>query len=75
MSDSSSDIIIKGGSCEIYFDEGTYPKDPNDHKKHRHAGAKIKRVTISGDSNFQDVDTGRHPDGFKGTIRVYCEYD
>ncbi len=25
MSDGSSDIIIKGGSCEINFDHGLFP--------------------------------------------------
>ena len=75
MSDSSSDIIIKGGSCEIDFDLVAFQKDPQDPRKYKHHGAKIKRVTISGDNDFQDVDTGTHPDRFKGTIKVYCEYD
>lgn len=75
MSDTSGDIIIKGGSCEIYFDAGAYEKDPGDDKRHTRVGARIMRVTISGDSHFQDVDTGTHPDEFNGTIRVYCECD
>jgi hypothetical protein len=75
MSDVNTDIVIKGGSCEIYFDAGAYEKDPGDHKRHTRVGARIMRVTISDDSHFQDVDTGTHPEGFKGTIRVYCEYD
>ena len=73
MSDQGGDIIIKGGSAEIQFDPDLFQKDPGDPKKHRHHDLKIKRVIITGDDHFKDFDSGEHPGGFKGTIRVICK--
>jgi len=77
MSDGSGDIIIKGGSCELVFDHDAFVKDDNDHKKRKHASAKIKRIVITGEGSFKDFDfdSKDHPDkdGFKGTIRVICK--
>ena len=75
MSDGSGDIIIKGGSCELFFDHVAFVKDDNDRKKRKHASARIKRITITGDSRFKDFDSDDHPDeeGFKGTIKITCK--
>ena len=77
MSDGSGDIIIKGGSCELFFDHVAFVKDENDRKKRKHTSARIKRITITGDGPFKDFDfdSKDHPDeeGFKGTIRVFCK--
>ena len=70
MSDGSAEIIIKGGSCEIYFDHDIFGPVENDPKKHKHSTLKIKQITISGDSEFQDHDTGEHSDKFMGTIKI-----
>ncbi len=72
MGDGGGDIIIKGGSCEIYFDHNAYEKDESDPQKRKHRTLNIKQVTITGDQYFRDYDTGEHPEGFKGTIRIVC---
>lgn len=70
MPNGSGDIVIKGGSCEIYFDHSAFQKDPNDPNKRKYA-RNIKRVVITGgDKAF---DTGDLPEGFKGTITVHCD--
>jgi hypothetical protein len=71
MSDGGGDIIIKGGSCEIHFDDALFRKDPNDpsRRAHKHDTYRITRIVISGDA---DYDTG-FPKGFKGEIRITCE--
>ena len=69
MGDSGgNDIIIKGGSVELEFDETIYQKtgDP----KVRKSDKKITRVVVSdGGLTF---DSGAHPEGLKCTIRVVC---
>lgn len=72
MSDGSGEIIIKGGSCEIYFDHDTFHRDENDPRKRKHPTLNIKQIIISGDSAFQNHDTGEHPNKFEGTIRIIC---
>lgn len=70
MSDGSGEIIIKGGSCEIYFDHDVFQRDENDPRKRKHETLKIKQIIISGDSQFPDHDTGEHPNKFEGTVRI-----
>ena len=66
------DIIIKGGSCEIHFDDGLYKKDPSDPKRRKHSNAtlRIKRIVITGNRQFDSQDIA---DGFKGDITITCE--
>lgn len=71
MADTGGDIIIKGGSCEIHFDDGLYDKDGKDPKRrvHKHESYKIRRIVISGDATFK----ADFPDGFTGKIRIDCK--
>lgn len=64
-----NDIIIKGGSVELQFDETIYKKtgDP----KVRKGDKKITQVVISGGG--LTYDSGVHPDGVKCTIKVVCK--
>jgi hypothetical protein len=67
-SDSSGEIIIKGGSCEIEFADGVFELDRSDRKqKHKHKDLKIHRIVITGTKSF---DSGNLDDGFKGEIRI-----
>ena len=66
----SSDIIIKGGSVDLEYDEADFPKDNSDPKKHRNPNKKITRVRITGDINF---DSGEHPSGLKCEIHTTCK--
>lgn len=69
MSDGSGEIIIKGGSCEIHFDDGLFQKDSNDPKRHQHKHdhVNIRRIVIKGNQKFDSQDI---PGGFKGEVRI-----
>ena len=71
MSDGGGDIIIKGGSCEIHFDDGVFKKDENDPKKrrHKHDGRKITRVRVADESGTSRLDSS-DDNGLKWTITV-----
>ncbi len=68
-SDSSGEIIIKGGSCEIEFADGIFDLDRSDRKrqKHKHKELKIHRIVITGNQSF---DSGDINGGFKGEIKI-----
>jgi hypothetical protein len=75
-SDSSGEIIIKGGSCEIEFADGIFdlerysdPLNRSDRKKqrHKHKDYKIHRIVITGNQSF---DSGDIKGGFKGEIKI-----
>jgi len=72
MSNGSGEIIIKGGSCQIFFDHDVFESAPSDPKMHSHATLNIKQIIISGDEQFGDYDSGEHPTKFTGTIKVIC---
>jgi hypothetical protein len=72
MSDGAGEIIIKGGSCEIHFDHDIFQRDEFDVKKRSQATMNIKRITISGDTQFADLDTDEHPDKFTRAIKIIC---
>ena len=68
--DGSNEIIIKGGSCELYFDHDLFARDQADVRKRSHATKNIKQIIISGDEEFADHDTGEHSTKFTGTFRI-----
>lgn len=62
------DIIIKGGSCDLIFDDSIYPGDPKEPRKHPNKkGQKVIRVQITGDITF-DSGEGAHPNGLTCVI-------
>lgn len=64
-------IIIKGGSCEIHFDDSVFKHDPTGQKrKHKHDSLKIQRIVITGNQAFDSNDI---PGGFKGEITITCK--
>jgi hypothetical protein len=64
------DIIIKGGSVELFFDEGIYTKDPADPKRHENANRTITRIRILDEKNSPVYDSGDNPAGLKWTVTV-----
>jgi hypothetical protein len=64
------DIIIKGGSVDLDYDESVYQKDPADPKSHKNSTRKITRVVIAGDISY---DSGDHPEGLRCTITTTCK--
>jgi hypothetical protein len=71
MGDTGSDIIIKGGSVDLSYDEATYPKNNGDPKSHKNPNKKITRVTI--ENGGLSYDSGDHPGGLTCTIKVTCK--
>ncbi|HVQ37591.1 MAG TPA: hypothetical protein VMS31_08660 [Pyrinomonadaceae bacterium] len=66
MSGGSGDIIIKGGSVELRFDESLYPKTA-DPIVYRNADRKITRVVITGEITF---DSGEHTEGLRCEVKA-----
>jgi hypothetical protein len=66
---NGSDIIIKGGSVDLNYDESIYQKDSKDPRSHGNKNKKITRVLITGDINYDSED---HPDGVVCDIRISC---
>jgi hypothetical protein len=64
------DIIIKGGSVELDYDETIYQRDPLDPRLHKNATRKLTRVVIDGDISY---DSGENKEGFTCTITTTCE--
>jgi hypothetical protein len=67
---NGSDIIIKGGSCEITFHEDVYPPDPKKPNTYANAKKKIVRVQITGDIDYDSG--GEKPDGLHCDIVITC---
>jgi hypothetical protein len=65
-------IIIKGGSCEIHFNDSVFKHDPSgmEKRKHKCDDLLIKRIVITGNQKFDSKDI---PEGFKGEIRIICK--
>lgn len=70
MSETGTDIIIKGGSVQLNFDGTLYQKDVNDPKKHKHDGRKITRVQVEDESGKSLFDSSTNDKGLKWTITV-----
>jgi hypothetical protein len=63
------DIIIKGGSVDLFYNEDVYGRDSSDPQRHTNADQKITRVVITGDISF---DSGDYPEGLHCTIKTIC---
>lgn len=70
MSDGGGEIIIKGGSVNVQFDESVYKKDPNDPKKHENANRKITSIVIVDENGGERFNSGESQGGLKWTITV-----
>lgn len=69
MANGTSDIIIKGGSAEVHFDEGVYQPHPLDPHRYANENMKIVRVVITGDISF---DSGDKSEGLQCEIVCIC---
>jgi hypothetical protein len=59
------DIIIKGGSVQLDFNDSYYPKE----KGRLNEKQNITRIQITGDVTYDSKD---HPEGLRCTITVTC---
>jgi hypothetical protein len=72
MANGTDDIIIKGGSVELKFDDTVYVKDHSD-GKFKHRDRKVIRVLITDESGAIHFDSGDHPAGLRWTVSVVCK--
>ena len=70
MANGTNDIIIKGGSAEVVFDDGIYQPDPLNPNRYINAEKKIVRVIITGDITYDSG--GEKPDGLHCEITCIC---
>jgi len=63
------DIIIRGGSVDLDYDDAVYPKEPGNPKKHRANGKKIRQITVT-DNETILYDSGDNPGGLNYKVSV-----
>lgn len=70
---NGADIIIKGSSVDIDFDDDKYPKEAGKPRNHKAADQTITRVTLEdGNNNMQYDSNTDAADPSRWTIHVYC---
>ncbi len=67
---NGSDIVIKGGSCEITLNDDIYTPDPTSPHTYSNPQKKIVRVVITGDIEYDSG--GEKPDGLTCEITISC---
>jgi hypothetical protein len=65
------DIIIKGGSVDIDFDDELYARQGNS-RSHRSPNNKIIRITVVDDAGSTQYDSGENQGGLKWEIKAHC---
>lgn len=61
---NGGDIIIKGGSVDLDYDDAVYPIDPGNPKKHKNRDREITRVLVldgTGAKKYDSNDKGENP--------------
>jgi hypothetical protein len=67
---NGGDIIIRGGSVDIQYDESLYRKDGAwGHVSDK----KMTRITVVDDSGKTVYDSGENKNGLKWEVRAHCE--
>jgi hypothetical protein len=70
MSETTGEIVVKGGSVHVTFDGALYQKDSGDPLVHKHDDRKIVRVKIEDENGLSRFDTDVNEDGLKWTITI-----
>jgi hypothetical protein len=66
------DIIIRGGSVDLDYDDNVYTKDIGHPKKHTAKDKKIRQITVTNNGTIL-FDSGDHPEGLSFTISVFTK--
>ena len=66
------DIIIRGGSVDLDYDDAVYPKESGNPRKHNAKDKKIRQITVTDNGKIL-YDSGDHPGGLGFTISVFTE--
>ncbi|HSS21990.1 MAG TPA: hypothetical protein VLL54_18090 [Pyrinomonadaceae bacterium] len=70
MSETGTEIVIKGASVHIMFDPALYQKDSKDPKHHKHDSRRITRVQVEDENGKPLFDSGENGEGLRFTVRV-----
>jgi hypothetical protein len=70
MGEGGGEIIIKGGSVEVNFDDSLYLKEQLDPNKHKNANRIITRVQVQDASGRSLLDEADDKDGLRWLITV-----
>jgi hypothetical protein len=73
MSEGSGEIIVKGGSVNLDYDDAIYVRDPNDPRKHQNSSRKITRVVVVDEEQVTKYDSDENPGGLRWTVTVYTK--
>ena len=63
----SGEIIIKGSSVHVQFDDAGYIKNGS---KHDHAGKKITKIVVVDENGVEQCNSGDTPGGLKWKVTV-----
>ena len=63
------DIIIKGGSVDLDYDDAVYPPELGHPGNHKNKTKKIRRILVTNSSGTM-YDSGDHPEGLAFTVSV-----
>ena len=66
-SNGSGDIIIKGASVHVQFDDTGYAKNGS---KHDHQGKKITKIVVVDENGVEQCNSGDTPNGLKWKVTV-----
>ena len=66
-SNGSGDIIIKGGSVQVQFDDAGYTKNGS---KHDSPNKKITKIVVVDENGVVKCNSGDTPGGLKWTVTV-----
>lgn len=71
---NGGDIIIKGSSVDIDYDDAKYPTEPGKPRNHKASDQTITRVTVEDANNTVKYDSNNETaaDPSLWTIHVYC---
>jgi len=69
---NGNDIIIKGGSIEVHFDDGGYESVPGKPKNKKNSKKKMTQIVIfDGDETGPEkFNSGLHPEGLKWLVKI-----
>lgn len=71
---NGGDIIIKGSSVDIDYDDAKYPKETGKPRNHKSSDQIITRVTVEDGNNTVQYDTSNDAaDPSRWTIHIYCD--
>ena len=66
-SPNGGDIIIKGASVHVQFDDAGYTKNGS---KHDHQNKKITKIVVVDENGVEKLNSGDSPGGLKWTVTV-----